>query len=132
MAALADSKRANVFLNVSSIGFGLSLILVGIAPTFAVAVAMMVLFGATSTAYQTLNNVIAMRHTEHEYVGRVIGLVFLAWGLNAIVGLPIGAMADLFGERAVMVGFGVALMIVSTLFALWAARIDRAEQKLSV
>ena len=129
MAALADSKRADVYLNVTSIGFGLSLILVGVSPTFAVAVAMMVLFGATSTAFQTLNNVIAMRHTEHEYVGRVIGLVFLAWGLNAVVGLPIGALADIAGERAVMIGFGIALMIVSAVLALWAARITRSEAR---
>jgi predicted MFS family arabinose efflux permease len=131
MAALADSPRARVFLNVTSAGFGVALILVGLSPTFIVAVAMMVLFGATSTAFQTLNNVIAMRLTEREYVGRVIGLVFLAWGLNAIVGLPIGALADLVGERTVFVGFGIALVAVSLALAFWAARLERAQAQLA-
>ena len=127
MAALADSKRASLYLNVSSVGFGVALMLVGLAPNLAVALVMMVLFGATSTAFQTLNNVIAMRHTDHEYVGRVIGLVFLAWGANALVGLPIGALADVTGERSVLIGAGVALVTIALALAWWGRQIERAE-----
>jgi MFS family permease len=127
MAALADSRRAPLYLNLTSVGFGVALMLVGVAPNFPIALGMMVLFGATSTAFQTLNNVIAMRHTEHDYVGRVIGLVFLAWGANALVGLPIGALADVVGERSVLAGAGILLVLIALVLAWWGHLIDRRE-----
>jgi MFS family permease len=127
VAGLADSNRSGLYLNISSAGFGIALLFVGLAPTFALALVAMILFGATSTAFQTLNNVIAMRHTDHDYIGRVIGLVFLAWGVNALVGLPIGALADIFGERHVLMGAGLILVTLAVLLALWGRQIERAE-----
>ena len=130
MAALADSSRAGFYLNLTSIGFGIALILVGVAPTFAAVLVPMVLFGATSTAFQTLNNVVVMRHTEHDYIGRVIGLVFLGWGINALVGLPIGFLADAIGERNVLLSAGAILVGVSVVLAQWGRSIERAEVQL--
>src|SRR5439155_23785432 len=105
------------------------LLLVGVPPSFLAVLFPMVLCGATRTALQTLTNIVALRHTEHDYIGRVIGLGFLGWGANALVGLPIGILADAIGERNVLLCAGSMLIGVSVMLGLWGRSIDRTEAR---
>jgi hypothetical protein len=45
--------------------------------------------------------------------------MFLAWGMNSLVSLPVGYIADLVGERNVFLGLGATLCVVVVLLALW-------------
>jgi MFS family permease len=119
VASLADSRRAPVYLTFSSLGLGIALVLFSISPTFPVALVASVFVGACSSAFQTLNNAIALKRSAQEYMGRVTSLMFLAWGLNSLVGLPVGSLADLFGERTVLASLGIALFLVVILLAIW-------------
>jgi predicted MFS family arabinose efflux permease len=119
VASLADSPRAQLFLSLSSLVAGLSLIAVGLAPGFGAALVAMLFVGAGTSAFQTLNNAYAMRLTEPAFYGRVIGLMFLAWGLINMIGLPIGVLADAVGERTVLVGLGICLCGAVGLLAVW-------------
>ena len=131
VASLADSKRAAVFLTAASFCSGIALMLLSIAPTFAVAVLVMVLVGGCSSAFQTLNNVVALSLTDADYYGRVMGVVFLAWGLNSFVSLPIGFVADIVGVRNVLFGLGFALCNVVLLLLVWRRRIYADEERWS-
>ncbi len=123
VASLADSRKAPFLLSLSAIGAGLGLVLTGFAPTFPIAVATFALATAGISAFQTLNNSVALRQTEQEYHGRVMGLAFAAWGLINLSSLPIGYLADIFGEREVLVACGVLLSIATLLIALWRSRL---------
>jgi predicted MFS family arabinose efflux permease len=130
VASQADSSRASLYMTFSSFGLGICLILLGLAPTFALAIGAMILVGGCSSAFQTLNNAVALRRTTQSYLGRVVSLMFLAWGMMSLASLPIGFLGDLAGERAVLAGLGVALCVIVLLLALWERRImaaDRAE-----
>jgi MFS family permease len=127
VASLADSRRAELFMTVSSFGLGVALILTGMAPTLAAAIPAMVLVGGTSSGFQTLNNAVALRRTNQVFIGRVVSLMFLAWGIMSLMSLPIGVLADVTGERAVMMGLGVVLCVVVVLLALWGRRIEAKE-----
>jgi hypothetical protein len=81
---------------------------------------MMALVGGGSSAFQTLNNVTALQHAHRDYYGRVMGFMFIAWGLTNLAGLPVGALADVVGERSVLVGLGGMLCIATAGFVLWA------------
>lgn len=129
VASLADSNRAQVYLSVSSLVAGLALIGLGLAPGFATALLAMAFVGAGTSAFQTLNNAYAMRLTEPAFYGRVIGLMFLAWGLINVVSLPIGALADALGERTVLCGLGIALCLAVALLALWGRQVERGQPK---
>lgn len=122
VASLADSRRAPFFLLLSSFSAGVALVLTGLAPSFAVAVLTMAMASGGVSAFQTLNNAIALRLTDRAYYGRVIGLVFIAWGFINLVSLPMGALADFLGERAVLSGSGAALCLFVGLLALWQRR----------
>ncbi len=55
-----------------------------------------------------------------------MGLLQVAWGFLMIVSLPIGALADLVGERTVFSGAGAVLAVVLLLLFSWERRIDRS------
>jgi MFS family permease len=128
VASLADSRRAPALLTVSSFALGIGLILTSLAPTFGVAIVVMIFVGASSSAFQTLNNAIALKRSSQEYLGRVTGLMFLAWGLMSLTGLPVGFLADLAGERAMFAALGIALCCAVLALALWERRLLRDGQ----
>jgi len=131
VASLADSPRASYFMSLSGLGLGASLILLGFAPNFELAVLVMILVGGATGAFHTLSNALAMRLTSIEFFGRVIGLVYLAWGLNALMSLPYGLLADVVGERAVLSGVGAVLSLVVVLLFFWSRRLESASASLA-
>jgi MFS family permease len=90
------------------------LALLAFAPSFAVALVVAALVGASSSGFQMLNNVTLMERTNPRYLGRVMAVTMMAFGLNAIVAYPIGAIADRVGERATLAGLSVACLLVVT------------------
>ena len=124
VASLADSHRTSLFMAVSGLGLGLSLILLGFAPNFELALLVMILVGGATGAFHTLSNALAIRLTDIEFFGRVIGIVYLSWGLNALMSLPYGLMADVIGERVVLSGVGAVLSCIVVILFLWSQRIE--------
>ena len=123
VASLADSPRAPRLLRSSSLVAGVALVLTGLAPSFPLAILTMIFVAGGISAFQTLNNVIALRRTDPVLYGRVISLVFIAWGMINLISLPVGYLADVFGERVVLAGAGVTLCSIVLLFALWERRL---------
>jgi MFS family permease len=123
VASLADSLRASLYLRVAGAVGGAGLIAVGLAPGLLLAMLAMVFAGGGVAAFQTLNNSVALKDTDPAYYGRVMGLMQVAWGLINLTSLPVGVLADLLGERAVLSGAGTGLLTVIALLALWEARI---------
>jgi predicted MFS family arabinose efflux permease len=98
------------------LGFGgalaASLAMLAIAPGFAAALAVSVLLGASSSGFQMLNNVNLMERTDPVYLGRVMAVTMMAFGVNSIVAYPIGAVADRVGERAMLAALAGACLLV--------------------
>jgi MFS family permease len=129
VASLADSKRAPFFIVAASLAAALGLIAMGAAPTFPLAVLAMVFVTGGTSAFQTLNNSYALHLTEGAFYGRVVAFMFMAWGLINLVSLPVGYLADAFGEQAVLAGQGVVLIGVIALLALWSRFIGDATSR---
>ena len=129
VASLADSKRAPMYIVCASLAAALGLIAMGLAPSFPLAVLAMVFVTGGTSAFQTLNNSYGLRLTEGAFYGRVVAFMFMAWGLINLVSLPVGYLADAFGEQAVLAGEGVVLIGVIALLSLWSSLIkDEASQ----
>ena len=68
-----------------------------------------------------------MMNTEPAYYGRVMSFTMMAWGLQMLIGLPIGFVADFIGEREVMAMLGVLGLVLAVLGTMgWLAIIKRA------
>ena len=117
VASLASSPRAlTVYAGGALVG-GVALVLTGVAPTYVLVFVPMFLFGLGTGAFQTLNSAVMVVEAEPAYYGRVISLTSLAFAGFMLAGLPVGLAADLFGERATLVGLGVVTLAVT--LVLW-------------
>ena len=127
VASLADSPRASLYLKVSSLLAATMLALAGLAPSLLALMLVMAFMGAGISAFQTLNNSVALRHADPAFYGRIMGLMQIAWGLINLFSLPTGFVADAVGERGVLVGAGLILLLLLLVMSVWEHRIDRAE-----
>lgn len=129
VARHADSPRAPSILSALGFAFGLCLLALAFVPTYATAVVMMFVLGAANGGFQTLSSAVVIRESDPVYVGRVMSLTMLAFAGFGLAGLPIGYLADVYGERATLFGMGGAVCaIVAGLFAVLTANRKAAEQ----
>jgi len=114
VAGIADSPRATLVYLVMGVGFGVTIVLASLSPTFLLLSGAMLLMGVAAGVFQTLNGAVIAHLAEPAYFGRVMSLTFLAFAGFGIAALPIGFLADAFGERAVLavMGTGVVAVVV--------------------
>lgn len=118
-ASLADSRRALPMLAACNLLFGASLVGLGLAPNFIVAVAIALFLGAGASGFQVLNLAVALRAADVAHMGRVASLTMMASSVSSIVALPVGALADSYGERPLFIAMGCCVMIVAVVLASW-------------
>ncbi len=114
VAGLADSSGAARLFSWLGVGFGVCLVFGAAVPGFGFMVAIMLLIGAVGGGFQTLAGAVIIRQTEPEYVGRVMSLMMMSFAGFGLMGLPIGALADRFGERVtfLMMAVGVVMAVL--------------------
>ena len=118
VAALADSPRARTIYTAMCVIFGLSVIGMGLAPSYEVLILVMFVSGFGGGGFQTLNGAIVSHTTAPEFFGRVISLTFLAFATSSIIALPAGVLADSIGERTTLLGAGTLVCFVTVAFFL--------------
>jgi predicted MFS family arabinose efflux permease len=113
VASLADAPRATTLFWRLALGFGATLIVASLAPSFAILAVLMVSVGAFSGAFQTLGGAVIVRRTEARFVGRVMSLTMLSFAGFGLMGLPVGYLADALGERVAFAALGVVVLAVA-------------------
>lgn len=114
VATYAEHRRAWAFQPLLALAFGVSLIALGIAPSFVFGLVMMVFVGGLASAFQSLNNSLTMSFTDGQFHGRVQSISMLSWSLFGLVALPIGIVADHIGiqETLMLQGGAVVILVV--------------------
>jgi MFS family permease len=117
VGALWTARRAEVtsrHLNQAALGFGVTMLLLALAPTLGLAFGAAVLLGVASVAFLTSSTAIVQLLAGPEYRGRVLaiqGMVFL--GSTPIGGPIVGAISDAWGPRAGLVVGAVACLVAA-------------------
>ena len=94
--------------------FGLMAIGMGITRNFILYLVMMVFYGVTLTMIQTSTTTLIQKKTESTMQGRVFGLMGSMYSGFLPVGMALfGPMADVIPLQWIMVGSGVALILIS-------------------
>lgn len=122
VARFADTPHATRIYSWMAVGFGLTLLLLGLAPSFPSAIAAMIAVGATSGGFHALNGAVIARQTETAYMGRVMSLTLMAFAGFSLTALPLGIAADAFGERVVLFSMGVAVLGLAIVMSIIVAR----------
>lgn len=99
VASKASGPNAWKMMLIGGFVLGASLAFTAISANFWQAMVFMFIAGAGSSAFQLLNNSLIMQNADQAYYGRVMSLTMMAWGLNGLVGFPMGLFADAVGER---------------------------------
>jgi MFS family permease len=130
--ALAAARRRTISVQQVawwSLAFAASIALLALAPSYAVALPIGVLMGATSIAFMTASTAIVQIRADSQMRGRVLALqtmVFL--GSTPIGGPIIGWICDTFGAR-----YGLAVGAVGALGAgLWGLQRSRGNEHYAV
>lgn len=122
-AALLAARRSRTDLwrrlVTAGVGFGIGIVVLGLAPAFVVALAVLPCIGAGSIMFQTSDQSLLLMLSDFDYHGRLQGLVMLGFSGFGIAALPLGVLADAIGLRPTLVGMGlVAAAIVAVVGAL--------------
>ncbi len=122
LAGIVSGRFARPALAVLGVTLGVSLMLLAIAPTFWIAVAVMIPLGAGMTGYQLVNSAMLMLETDPQYYGRVMSLNMIAFAAMMLMNFPAGVIADQVGERPLLFATGiVTILIIMASSAGWAA-----------
>ena len=113
VARFADSSRALMIYTLMAACFGLSLVGLAFADDMELATWAMLFVGFGSGGFQALNNAVIARETEPAYMGRVMSLTMLAFAGFGLMALPVGALADRFGEQNALTVLGVVVMLTT-------------------
>lgn len=113
VARHADSTRATRIYSAFAIAFGISLMLLSQMPGFISAMLWMSVVGAASGGFHALNGAVIALETDPAYMGRVVSISMLSFAGFNLTSLPLGMLADRFGERSVLLGMGGGVLIVS-------------------
>ncbi len=115
LAGVVGSRWAWPILFLLTAVMGLGYLLLSQAQTLNAALLAMLLLGPGLQGPLLIAQSQIMMHTEPAYYGRVMALTMMAFGLQAVFGFPIGALADSIGEREVLLLLGFATFVVAGL-----------------
>ena len=118
LASMAGSRRAWHVMIGGGVMMGVSLLFTAVSQNFGQALLTMLFIGAGSSAFQLINNSLVMQNSAPAFYGRVMSVTMLAWGLNSLVGFPLGLLADRIGERETLFIMGVLVLMVSAATAI--------------
>ncbi len=113
LARFADADVATRIYSWMAIGFGFTLMVFALAPTYEVGLVAIVLVGATSGGFHALNGAVTAKVTEVAFMGRVMSLNFLAFAGFSLISPLTGRAGDLFGVNNVLFGMGVGVLAIS-------------------
>lgn len=118
IASLTNVTRRGLVQLGLGITFGLSLALFAFGNSYILALGALLIVGAASAGYMSLNSTLVMDTAEPQYHGRVMSIYMLTFSLMPLSVLPVGALADAFGAPVTIGLGGVTLVIVVMLYGL--------------
>ncbi|HQW52061.1 MAG TPA: hypothetical protein PL082_08395, partial [Tepidiformaceae bacterium] len=119
VATYAGSKKAWLAQPLLAFLFGLSLIGLGMAPSFPLGLLAMLAVGALASGFQGMNNSLTMSSTDSAYHGRVQSISMLSWSMFGLAALPIGIVADHIGIQETLALLGGIVMVLVALLQVF-------------
>ncbi len=129
VAGAATTRWAWPVIFVMTAVMGLAYLIMAGAPNMGVLLIAMALLGPGMQGPVMILQARIMMHTESAYYGRVMSFTMMSWGVQMLVGLPAGILADLLGEREVFAGIGLAGFLVTGLGVMGWLAIRKHDQR---
>ena len=123
---LPNTKRGLLLL-VSGLVAGMALFIFAFSSIWALSIAVMVFVGLAQTFRNTIGNALLLTYTDAGYMGRVMSLLNMQWGLMAFGTFIAGVLAGMITVQWVVGGLVLILIAISILFLAFSPRMRRLE-----
>jgi MFS family permease len=114
VATLTEFKRKPLLQMIAGLGAGLGLVALGLGTkAFGLpgALVALLLVGLFQGPFMTLNMTMVMSKAKPEYLGRVMSVFMLIFGLMPFMSYPMGVMADIISASSTFAIAGVVLIV---------------------
>lgn len=111
-------RRPRLLILCAGVSLGLALILLGLAPSYPLALVVLFLIGGTALVFQTSAQTLMLRLSPLEYHGRLQSMVILGFSGFGLAALPLGLLADSTSLGTTLVAMGVVIIGLNGWFAI--------------
>jgi len=120
VATLTDFNRKPLVQWLAGIFSGVGMLLLAWPLGFGYAgvIVAVVVLGAATTAYQTLNNTMVMGESDPEYYGRVMSINMLSFSVMPLMSWPLGLLADVISAEATFALMGGVIVVIMVILGL--------------
>jgi len=109
------NKRRGVILLLSGAISGLALVAFSFSSSWGASLAFMIIVGLSQTGRITTSNALLQTCVEGKYMGRVMSIFMMQWGIVSLSTFLAGGMAEAVPVQWVVGGFALVLFAVSVL-----------------
>ena len=121
------NKKRGVILLCSGLIAGLALIVFSLSTSMSLSVTIMVFVGLAQTGRMTMSNTLLQTYVERGYMGRVMSVFNIEWGLVSLGTFVAGMMAEVLDIQWVVAGFAAVLVVLAILFLFFVPRLRKLE-----
>jgi MFS family permease len=114
LASLPEHRRGMLFI-ASAVAVGVALAVFAFSRSWPLSLMVMAIVGFGQTGRMTLSATLIQSHTSSEYMGRVMSIFMMQFGLSSLSTFAAGVMAQGVGVQWAIGLFAVALVIASVL-----------------
>ena len=126
LASLPNKKRGLILL-ASSLLMGVSLVGFALSSSWYLSMGVIVFIGLGQTGQMTMGGTLIQYYTDPEYLGRVMGILMMQFGLMSFGTFGAGLLAEAIGVQWALGGFAMVLAFLSVLALVFFRRIRKLD-----
>lgn len=126
LASLPDKKRGAILL-FSSFILGLALVGFAFSRSWYLSLALIIFVGLGQTGRMTLSNAMLQTYSQEQYLGRVMSIYMMEFGLTSFSAFFAGVLADGVGVQWAVGGLAAAMVVFVALVAAFSPRLRRLD-----
>ncbi|MCA9847104.1 MAG: MFS transporter [Dehalococcoidia bacterium] len=120
VATLTDFNRKPLVQWTTGVASGVGMLLLAwpLGLGYAGVIVAVIVLGAATTGYQTLNNTMVMGESDPEYYGRVMSINMLTFSVMPLMSAPLGVLADVITAEATFALMGGVIIVIMLFLGL--------------
>jgi MFS transporter, DHA1 family, staphyloferrin A biosynthesis exporter len=126
MASFPNKKRG-LLLMISCLISGVALTVFAFSNMWGLSLAVIVFVGLGQTLRGTLSNALLQSYTEERYMGRVMSILMMEWGILSFFTFAAGLIAEVIPVQWVIAGFALVLITLALLAIIFVPRIRQLD-----
>jgi MFS family permease len=125
--AVLPNKKRGLLLLISGLTAGVSLVVFSFSTSWALSLVVIVILGLGQTLRGTIGSALLQSYTESSYMGRVMSILMMQWGVMSLCTFAAGLVAEVAPVQWVIGALAIMLIAVSILSLVFSRSIRRLD-----